>query len=392
MICQTCQAVVPDGSAYCSSCGAAFGADPGVAAANMRQAESMLAAANLHRMRGQWKEAEERCIEVMRSEPNNVSAHSLLGDIFRDQGRYDEAAQWYRMALDLNPASAADRAKLDTVTRAMADSAAAASGSGTQNLLGASPLTWVRALTAVSVAFMALVVVLIVAMRRAPGTGRPAPVGTIVQPSGTGEQPTGTGGQFVPMDPNVRAAAPGAAAVPAPRSSAQPGGPGGASADGGPAPAPPASAGAGAAYLAPREAALEYQLSMLGSMSAGTRVDAVMLAGRGQQAVVALSHAPGAQPESQEAVRAMVASDALKAAQALFGAEPSLATVAVSVRLDQGTRHAGPYFKGEIERAAAMALPAGSAPERILSAFSSAWWASAPTGAAPSGSEGIGAP
>ena len=72
----------------------------------------MLAQANLHRMRGQWEEAAAVCTEAMRLSPNDATAHSLLGDIYSDQGKLDEAIRWYCMALDIQPTSRADRAKL----------------------------------------------------------------------------------------------------------------------------------------------------------------------------------------------------------------------------------------------------------------------------------------
>src|SRR5437899_8526742 len=65
--------------------------------------EPQLAHANLARIRGQWSEAVETCVRVLRSQPGNADAHSLLGDIYRDQGAMDDAIQWYRMAADLRP-------------------------------------------------------------------------------------------------------------------------------------------------------------------------------------------------------------------------------------------------------------------------------------------------
>jgi hypothetical protein len=63
-------------------------------------------------MRGRWTEAVEQCVEVLRRDPTNPTAHSLLGDIYQDQGRMDEARHWYQLALELNPASEGDRARL----------------------------------------------------------------------------------------------------------------------------------------------------------------------------------------------------------------------------------------------------------------------------------------
>src|SRR6476659_8692450 len=65
--------------------------------------EPLLAQANLARIRGQRQEAVDLCVQVLRTQPGNADAHSLLGDIYRDQGAVDDAIQWYRMAADLRP-------------------------------------------------------------------------------------------------------------------------------------------------------------------------------------------------------------------------------------------------------------------------------------------------
>lgn len=75
----------------------------------------LLARANLFRMRGQWSDAAEVCAEVLRLSPQNANAHSLLGDIYQDQGRPEEARNWYHLALELHPGSEADRSKLARV-------------------------------------------------------------------------------------------------------------------------------------------------------------------------------------------------------------------------------------------------------------------------------------
>ncbi len=78
-----------------------------------REAYALLAQANLLRMRGCWEEAVGNCMAALRLAPDSPSAQSLLGDIYENQGRFDDAIQWYRMALDANPDSPADRLKLD---------------------------------------------------------------------------------------------------------------------------------------------------------------------------------------------------------------------------------------------------------------------------------------
>lgn len=79
----------------------------------------LLARAHLLRMRGQWAEAAEQCGQVLEAEPDNATAHSLLGDICSDEGRLPEARHWYQLALELNPRSKADRAKLARTEEAL---------------------------------------------------------------------------------------------------------------------------------------------------------------------------------------------------------------------------------------------------------------------------------
>jgi tetratricopeptide (TPR) repeat protein len=82
-----------------------------------REVYALLAQANLLRMRGHWEEAAQKCMEALRLAPDSSSTNSLLGDIYENQGRYDDAAQWYRMALDINPNSPADVVKLERLSR-----------------------------------------------------------------------------------------------------------------------------------------------------------------------------------------------------------------------------------------------------------------------------------
>ena len=80
-----------------------------------REAYALLAQANLLRVRGCWLEAVDACRAALRLSPDSAAAQSLLGDIYENQGDLDQAAQWYRMALDSSPDSAADRMKLDRI-------------------------------------------------------------------------------------------------------------------------------------------------------------------------------------------------------------------------------------------------------------------------------------
>lgn len=117
MICPYCGVEIPDNSHFCPECGAPLGENSGeVQGVEIeRETYSLLATANLYRIRGLWQEAEKKCVEVLRRYPNNPTAHSLLGDIYADQGRWEEAKEWYELAVELNPSSQVDKRKLERV-------------------------------------------------------------------------------------------------------------------------------------------------------------------------------------------------------------------------------------------------------------------------------------
>ena len=79
----------------------------------------MLMTANVLRLRRQWELAEAKCSEVLSREPGSAAAYSVLGDISRDRGNARDAIEWYKLALDRDPASAADRAKLESMIDAV---------------------------------------------------------------------------------------------------------------------------------------------------------------------------------------------------------------------------------------------------------------------------------
>jgi hypothetical protein len=159
---------------------------------------ALLTRANLSRVRGDWTDATDRCVTVLRAQPGNATAHALLGDIYRDQGKLDDAIQWYRMAVDLRP-NPSDEAKLRQTERERAklfltsNGPAAANSrrlplgldggllTGTANLLGLSPRRWLRWITVVSVVFLAgMILVLLTLQGRHPAVSAvPQPVATM---------------------------------------------------------------------------------------------------------------------------------------------------------------------------------------------------------------------
>lgn len=118
--CDHCLAPLSQDVTHCPECGLPVTSgtdDPLVHEEAERLVNPRLAQANLLRLRGQWDEAIRACAEVLRQFPSNVHAHALMGDIYRDQGNLEEAAQWYKLALDLAPDSVVDRQRLEQVQR-----------------------------------------------------------------------------------------------------------------------------------------------------------------------------------------------------------------------------------------------------------------------------------
>lgn len=205
-----------DGAARVFEPGSLPSGTPPLSPDGIRQA---LTQANLARVRKQWAEAVDHCVAVLRADAASQTAHSLLGDIYRDQGKTEEAIQWYRMALELG-ASTADEAKLKELERAQARAigSAAQSGNrkasasatpalradspvpgGTANLMGLSPRRWLRGLTVISVGFLALMIVLLVVLRpNRAVTALPRPSNQGLPPSNVN---TGRNGVLPPARP-----------------------------------------------------------------------------------------------------------------------------------------------------------------------------------------------
>lgn len=118
MFCWHCGARLPDDGARCPVCGKASVItldDAAREGSAEEQKHRLLTQANLLRMRKDWQTATLRCTEALRVAPKSASAHSLLGDICRDQGRLNDAMDWYKLALSLDPTRRADREKLDEI-------------------------------------------------------------------------------------------------------------------------------------------------------------------------------------------------------------------------------------------------------------------------------------
>ncbi len=121
MICPKCFAEIPDTSAFCMECGSRIKEDtldPLYAEGSDREVYPELARANLLRMQGKYEEAIDVCRRILGRFPSNETVHALLGDIHADQGKLEDAIQWYELLVELAPGNAHYSAKLHNL-RAM---------------------------------------------------------------------------------------------------------------------------------------------------------------------------------------------------------------------------------------------------------------------------------
>lgn len=108
--CVRCFAAVSAEARFCPDCGASL--DSGDPRASDAAVQQELANANLSRIRKDYKAAEEQCLAILRRFPNSVSANVLMGDIHYERGDFHQAAEWYELALDLDPRSVPTQQKL----------------------------------------------------------------------------------------------------------------------------------------------------------------------------------------------------------------------------------------------------------------------------------------
>jgi len=176
--CKACGSEAQEGASFCTQCGARLETGARAhASAPDSEAHSLLTKANLSRIRGDWEAAEQQCIEAIRLFPEDPSAHSLLGDIYASQKRWNEAAQRYQLAIDLNPENQADREKLEQARqRAAGAQAPVAARKRPSSALGTLGLRLSPPVQLAAVAIISFVLVLLVmSLRDAPRTTRLTP-------------------------------------------------------------------------------------------------------------------------------------------------------------------------------------------------------------------------
>ncbi|MBI3947604.1 MAG: tetratricopeptide repeat protein [Armatimonadetes bacterium] len=387
MKCKACGTEVSEDATYCTLCGVNL--ETGQRSDGDAPDSSvypLLAAANLSRMRGNWDAAEQKCIEVLRLYPNNATAHSLLGDVYANQGRWEEAIQWYQLAADLDPGNQADRAKLDQARQRLVGGkepprrAAAGAPAGAPGRWGF--LLRPRTQFGIIVALTCVVALLYLGTRRGPlrpgegfgvalpGTSgasinRPAPDAVAPQPS-PGAEPGN--GADAPATPGNTAAPVPAAAGDAPAGSAA-----GRATEGSPAAAAPVASGPDLTQSEARALArLRAQLPTISPPGAG-RIAGLLWDPMGSRAVVTVVFA---QPLAAEALRDEAVRAAYRTGQALARIDIRNFQVIVKAVVNPGS---GPEITLAAESSQASprawTLDAGQArSDALLPAFSNLWW------------------
>lgn len=113
VVCPACQAWNDATAKVCAVCGSSL--DPAANVATESSIEQELGRANLMRMRGQSKDAIDACLAILRKAPNNVTAHSMLGDIYYDLDDLRQAAEWYELASHLDPSATREKQLLERI-------------------------------------------------------------------------------------------------------------------------------------------------------------------------------------------------------------------------------------------------------------------------------------
>ncbi len=153
--CNNCNVSVDDDAKYCPECGKRLGGDP---REPDERVGSLLASADLNKIRGEWDLAVADATEALRLDPNNADVASLLASIYEQNDNLDEAVVWYQVALELNPKRFADRARLQLVSERIA-AAGKQKITGPITLAGKRP--WAR-WGAAALAIIVLIVLLVV--------------------------------------------------------------------------------------------------------------------------------------------------------------------------------------------------------------------------------------
>ncbi len=113
--CENCKIILDNDVKFCPNCGNNVAESSATSKDKEVRLAALLTSANLHRVRREWDAAIADATEALRIAPDRAEVASLLANIYEQRGDLDEAAVWYRIALDLDPQNTADQTRLERV-------------------------------------------------------------------------------------------------------------------------------------------------------------------------------------------------------------------------------------------------------------------------------------
>lgn len=334
--CENCAIILDDDVKFCPNCGNAV-AESSVASDDIDvRLAALLTSANLHRVRREWDAAVADATEALRIAPDRAEVASLLANIYEQRGDLDEAAIWYRIALDLDPQNTANRTRLERVVSLL-------SGTTPKNKSGGSRELIVAGLVSLCVILVA--VILFLSLR---GTHRESSRETDVRAVKPPDRAPIRSVTSEPNQPASEAQQPTSSVTPLAGNYGQ---------------SPTLRT---AAEIAVREAAARVPLVQ----SASAKVDDVIADPRGGTVLITFSV-----PFKATLTKADIALVAAAVARAAFAQNAEVRTVtARCVVSTGGTGGAMILFVGDTSRSILTSLPENITGQQAQAAFTNAWW------------------
>jgi len=85
----------------------------------LSQFQTEMSRINLLRVRGEFSAAKASCLVLLKSFPQSVEAHLMMGDIHSELTEFPQAIEWYSLANDLDKSSSAAQNKLKRAQSAL---------------------------------------------------------------------------------------------------------------------------------------------------------------------------------------------------------------------------------------------------------------------------------
>lgn len=191
--CKDCRIVLDDDVRFCPKCGRDLAPNTPASTPDGSNVETLLASANLHKMRSEWEASIADATDALRLDPRDPDIASLLGDIYAEREMLDEALVWYQMALELNPDSAPDKQRLEKLSKEIA-AKRREEGTGSFKAFEKHTKVWTIAMAGVFVLLVVLALMGTLLKGRHRGTPVPKPTGgsqSRISPPTGGSMPSG---------------------------------------------------------------------------------------------------------------------------------------------------------------------------------------------------------